>query len=1010
VTAIMPFKKLRKNKYRGPSGKTFTLAQVRRYYARGGTFDAPASSDPTKTLGIRRGMTKELEGRWRTVKLAVVRMVGGDTLPPVDRIKTFQAWFDNLLSTAVLGDTGWMSYLRAGYAQGVIHAAPRAAPPPNDHLSLIAEGTYAELQGIVEAVSQQAVRVIAAAALTSSPAREAVTLINRAIDKVGVLRTRALVSSAVVRAHATGTLDTFEASGVRRVGIIPEHHAHTPPVTRDAGFDPSQPRNEHGEWTATQTAISLKGMHPYRFSRKYDSKGFIFANGQAVEFNPYGPSQWSHKTVFEKTDISYEEVMSEGAARFITSNESGATNYNDTLHYNSWGPPTKEQLNTIWKIVEGQRLRVIYIDKVNDTFNWTQNTTTGEMTPHHSIVSDKPINRKQFVSLINEAWPELIKDWNPFQPRESAGTPEGGQFAETGAEQRKRVRREKLKAIFGDPVSTAAVVAATAAGVILYKLFADSLTLDAPRRRNLVNVITAGDNRVCQECEDIAADGPYTIAEARALIPAHPSCRCAFSEARDESVRDAGFRPSQRRDPDGQWTNEAGDPIEFTSGPEGKRSLGYHLQSTAISQYRQQIAQHEDEIEELKKSGDTKRVSELEHRIEFLHDLINELKYGTEDAGFDPGQPRNREGEWTETGDTPLSDRMSQSSHLKPYKNKRGEILHGWLFPDGRAMKFSRGPSMSEEEFLHLNHDRISEIEGIDQDALLAEGTGRLVVREGPDSESDANEYLAYEGVRTPTKAQFERMWHIIQGQDLRSVHMDRQRFHPIDYGTPEGSIDPETLDIVHNSNSIWFSERRIKRGEFHQLVRRIWPDYTHDAGFDPRQPRNEEGEWTEGGGATPLADKVAKSDRLWEYKPGDEMRGFLFPDGRAMELDSMGDDNHPDIAREMGVNLDDLMREGTGRLVLIGERRPWTGQYDPSPIKPTTLNYDSLAAPTPKQVDKLWRLVNGMRMTSVYLDAEGGGYEAGPSRTSEWIDQKQPVSRVQLIGLIDKVWPQRRK
>jgi hypothetical protein len=34
----MPFTKVGKGKYRGPSGKTFTAAQVRLYYARGGTF------------------------------------------------------------------------------------------------------------------------------------------------------------------------------------------------------------------------------------------------------------------------------------------------------------------------------------------------------------------------------------------------------------------------------------------------------------------------------------------------------------------------------------------------------------------------------------------------------------------------------------------------------------------------------------------------------------------------------------------------------------------------------------------------------------------------------------------------------------------------------------------------------------------------------------------------------------------------------------------------------------
>ena len=48
-----------------------------------------------------------------------------------------------------------------------------------------------------------------------------------------------------------------------------------------------------------------------------------------------------------------------------------------------------------------------------------------------------------------------------------------------------------------------------------------------------VEVETAGDDLVCPECEGIAADGPYTIDEARSLIPAHPECRCAFVNADD---------------------------------------------------------------------------------------------------------------------------------------------------------------------------------------------------------------------------------------------------------------------------------------------------------------------------------------------------------------------------------------------------------------------------------------------------------------------------------------------
>lgn len=45
-------------------------------------------------------------------------------------------------------------------------------------------------------------------------------------------------------------------------------------------------------------------------------------------------------------------------------------------------------------------------------------------------------------------------------------------------------------------------------------------------RLKVVEVMNADDP--CPVCEDIAAEGPYTINQARGLIPAHPNCQCAF--------------------------------------------------------------------------------------------------------------------------------------------------------------------------------------------------------------------------------------------------------------------------------------------------------------------------------------------------------------------------------------------------------------------------------------------------------------------------------------------------
>lgn len=43
-----------------------------------------------------------------------------------------------------------------------------------------------------------------------------------------------------------------------------------------------------------------------------------------------------------------------------------------------------------------------------------------------------------------------------------------------------------------------------------------------------VEVITAGDDLVCEDCLDIADNNPYGLKEASGLLPVHPNCRCSY--------------------------------------------------------------------------------------------------------------------------------------------------------------------------------------------------------------------------------------------------------------------------------------------------------------------------------------------------------------------------------------------------------------------------------------------------------------------------------------------------
>ena len=51
---------------------------------------------------------------------------------------------------------------------------------------------------------------------------------------------------------------------------------------------------------------------------------------------------------------------------------------------------------------------------------------------------------------------------------------------------------------------------------------------DARPSRRLYGVLTAGDDDVCDICEEIAENAPYTSGEIIGLINPHPNCRCSI--------------------------------------------------------------------------------------------------------------------------------------------------------------------------------------------------------------------------------------------------------------------------------------------------------------------------------------------------------------------------------------------------------------------------------------------------------------------------------------------------
>lgn len=218
------------------------------------TCDAP-SVDPTDTADIRKRYAGIGEIRWGAVRRAVqnavtkhdllglspssaVNMLAG--VSGEGKARAFSGWIEGILSRLLLQGDDWLgNMVRAAYARALARARTltRADVTPEDmegsilHLRALAEN---ELTGIMAAVLQRAVREAGTATLHGDrPALVAREMV--AAVQMGAVRTRALVEFMVAKTHATATLETFRAAGVRMVGIIAELRSKQHDHVADAG-------------------------------------------------------------------------------------------------------------------------------------------------------------------------------------------------------------------------------------------------------------------------------------------------------------------------------------------------------------------------------------------------------------------------------------------------------------------------------------------------------------------------------------------------------------------------------------------------------------------------------------------------------------------------------------------------------------------------------------------------------------------------------------------------------
>jgi len=202
--------------------------------------------DPTGTGSIRTAFNSALAIRWRGLRALVRTMIAEQDVlsmgsrglmaianPSVmggaTKIQMFQRWFDHVAQAQLVGGDGsWIrEYIARGYAAGQQFAQRETGTfsvsrYAGDREQAIFQLAVVELQGIIEAVSQQAVRAVASGLLHGQRPNAIIRAVQSRIDTVGMSRSTAMVELVVVKAFGEATLDTYEAAGVTRVGLLPE--------------------------------------------------------------------------------------------------------------------------------------------------------------------------------------------------------------------------------------------------------------------------------------------------------------------------------------------------------------------------------------------------------------------------------------------------------------------------------------------------------------------------------------------------------------------------------------------------------------------------------------------------------------------------------------------------------------------------------------------------------------------------------------------------------------------
>lgn len=577
------------------------------------------SFDPTFTAGLRRAFRAASELRLRRLRallrqaVAEYDMLGVGALrestpsfiPFSVRLQSFSAWFESEAQLTLAGSWPY-EWIGKAIASGENKALKELQSSQTfghgelDHLYTLAQN---ELKGISAALSQQVTRIAAKVVMANPRPVTAFRALLRPFDPIKV-RLHSFANSLTVASHVQAKLRVYGANGIGAVGITPEFRQ-----TRSVGllsgvsdaFNPSEERDPSGKWAGGGIGGATKA----------------FARGQRVVHAEHGGGivrgaliSSTGRRLRVQFDRTGSKLVDPGELGLESAAPRSATNEQQQMRTalaGNFGPSKMDKDDLRGHVIENQEAQ----EEINSR------SMSGNLPQAEADKLQRDYSALEAINYVlkNDA---LAHD-SPLMARTSvfdytkggAGTVQAAIHYVIRPDNAEIKWLGSIKPRAGTALLQKAITHAKAAGVPVLKIQAkwgsakfyerhgfvatarpdpvtDSVEMELRLRardasdpsrtgreeprdpydpypeetnpdEDLVGVLTADDDLVCQECEDYAADAPYNIDEIE--LPLHANCRCSvypWFDQRFDSLHDAFVEEQHPRGVGGKWTEAGG--------------------------------------------------------------------------------------------------------------------------------------------------------------------------------------------------------------------------------------------------------------------------------------------------------------------------------------------------------------------------------------------------------------------------------------------------------------------